>query len=185
TLENRSMTKLQPAPRPGILDIAPYVPGRDSAAGAARIFKLSSNESPFGPPPAAVEACREACAGLAFYPDGSASRLREAIGAACGLNPANIVCGNGSDELLGLLAHTYLGPGDEAIHTEHGFLAYPIQTRAAGATAVVAPETDETASVDAILERVTPRTRMVFLANPNNPTGTYLPVSEVRRLHAD
>src|SRR5690606_29335018 len=106
------------------------------------------------------------------------------IGDVHRLNPANIVCGNGSDELLGLLAHTYLGPGDEAIHTEHGFLVYPIQIRAAGAVPVVAPETGETADVDAILERVTPRTKMVFLANPNNPTGTYLPFGEVRRLHA-
>ncbi len=183
-MEDAPMTKSLPAPRPGILEIAAYVPGRDRVAGMTRLHKLSSNENPFGPPEAAIEACRNVGSKLSLYPDGAATELREAIGAAHGLNPANIVCGNGSDELLGLLAHVYLGPGDEAIHTEHGFLVYPIQIRAAGATPVVAPEVDETANVDAILERVTARTRMVFLANPNNPTGTYLPLSEVRRLHA-
>lgn len=178
------MNRPLPKPRAGIMNIAPYVPGRETVQGVARIFKLSSNETPFGPSPAAIEAVRKFGTNLAIYPDGAAAELREAIGAVHGLHPANIVCGNGSDELLGLLAHTYLGPGDEAIHTEHGFLVYPIQIAAAGATSVVAPEKGETADIDAILERVTPRTRMVFLANPNNPTGTYLPFGEIRRLHA-
>lgn len=173
-----------PTPRQGILDIAPYVPGRETVAGVERVYKLSSNETPFGASPAAVEAYRSVASRLSIYPDGSSSALRAAIAAAHGLNPDNILCGNGSDELLGLLAHTYLGPGDEAIHTEHGFLVYPIQIRAAGATPVVAPERNAAADVDAILAAVTPRTKMVFLANPNNPTGTYLPFSEVRRLHA-
>ena len=110
--------------------------------------------------------------------------LREAIAAAYGLNPERIVCGNGSDELLTLLAQTYLSPGDEAIFSAHGFLIYKIAIAAAGATPVVAPETDETASVDALLAAVTPKTRLVYLANPNNPTGTYLSHSEVKRLHA-
>lgn len=173
-----------PQPKPGVMDIAAYVPGRSKAAPGGRLFKLSSNETPLGPSPLARQAFAAASARLEDYPDGSATALREAIGAAHGLNPANIVCGNGSDELLGLLASVYLAPGDEAIHTEHGFLVYHIATLAAGARPVVVPETDRTADVDAILGAVTGRTRLVFLANPNNPTGTYLPIEEVRRLHA-
>jgi histidinol-phosphate aminotransferase len=120
---------------------------------------------------------------LQDYPDGSASDLREAIGRVFGLDPSRIVCGAGSDDLLNLLARAYLSDGDEAIHTTHGFLVYPIATLGTGATPVVAPEKDYTADVDAILQRVTPKTRMVFLANPNNPTGTYLPFDEIKRLH--
>ena len=119
---------------------------------------------------------------LAEYPDGSASALREAIGRAFGLDPARIVCGAGSDELLHLLAQAFLGPGDEAIHTTHSFLVYPIATLAAGGTPVVAAEKNYTANVDTILAAVSPRTRIVFIANPNNPTGTYLPFDEVQRL---
>src|SRR5215470_794876 len=121
---------------------------------------------------------------LEDYPDGSASTLREAIGAAFGLDPDRIVCGAGSDDLLNLLARAYLGDGDEAIYTTHGFLVYPIATMGTGAKAIAVPETEFTASVDAILKAVTPRTRMIFLANPNNPTGTYLPFDEVKRLHS-
>ena len=121
---------------------------------------------------------------LELYPDGSATKLREAIAEVHGLNPANILCSNGSDELLGLIAQTYLRAGDESIFTEHGFLVYKIQTLAAGGTPVVVKEKQERADVDAILAAVTDRTRLVFLANPNNPTGTYLPFGEVRRLHA-
>jgi histidinol-phosphate aminotransferase len=178
------MSAKRPTPRPGVLDIAPYVPGRATATGGAKVHKLSSNETPLGPSPAAIEAYRAAAASLERYPDGSARKLREAIGAAHGLNPDRIVCGAGSDEILNLIAHAYIGPGDEAIHTAHGFLVYPIATRAAGGTPVVAPETELTADVDAILARVSERTRVVFLANPNNPTGTYVPFKEVRRLHA-
>lgn len=178
------MTSPRPKPRPGVLDIAPYVPGKSTATGGAKLHKLSSNETPLGPSPKAIAAFRETADSLELYPDGSAAALREAIGAAYGLNPDRIVCGAGSDEILNLIAHAYIGPGDEAIHTEHGFLVYPIAIRAAGGTPVVAPETDLTADVDAILSRLSERTRVVFLANPNNPTGTYLPFSEVRRLHA-
>ena len=117
------------------------------------------------------------------YPDGSASELREAIGRAFGLDPDRIVCGAGSDDLLNLLARAYLADGDEAIHTTHGFLVYPIATLGTGAKPVVAPETEYTADVDAILSAVTPKTKIVFLANPNNPTGTYVPFDEVKRLH--
>jgi histidinol-phosphate aminotransferase len=172
-----------PKPRPGVLDIDAYVPGKSSAPGVAKVFKLSSNETPLGPSPRAVAAYKEAGAHLEEYPDGSASDLREAIGRAFGLDPDRIVCGAGSDDLLNLLARAYLADGDEAIHTTHGFLVYPIATRGTGATAVVAPETAYTASVDAILACVTKKTKVVFLANPNNPTGTYVTFDEVKRLH--
>ena len=182
-------TELRPQPRPqprrGIMDIAAYVPGKSHApAGVAKVHKLSSNENPLGPSPKAIAAAKATAEKLALYPDGPATRLREAIAAVHGLNPANIMAFNGSDEAIALVARTYLGEGDEGIYCEHGFLAYPIYIKATGATAVVAPETAERADVDAILAAVTPRTRMVFLANPNNPTGTYLPFEEVRRLHA-
>ena len=179
------MTKLanRPNPNPGIMDIAPYVPG-GSGANGAKFFKLSSNESPLGASPRAIAAYRAEADALELYPDGAATALREAIAGRYGLKAEHIVCGAGSDELLQLLAHAYLGPGDEAIYSQYGFLVYPIAIRANGATAVVAPERDETADVDAMLARVSARTKLVFLANPNNPTGTYLPFSEVRRLHA-
>jgi histidinol-phosphate aminotransferase len=166
-----------------VLDIAAYVPGDDKSS-ASRVFKLSSNETPLGPSPLAVEAYRANADRLHIYPDGAAAALREAIAAAYGLNPERIVCGNGSDELLTLLAQNYLTPGDEAIFSAHGFLVYRIAILASGGTPVAAPERDETADVDAILERVTPKTRLVYLANPNNPTGTYVPYEEVKRLHA-
>ncbi len=181
------MTQMQdntPRPRPSILEITPYVPGESEVAGARKVFKLSSNESPLGPSPAAKEAFRAAAEHLTEYPDGTARDLRAAIAERHGLNPDNIVCGNGSDELLTLLAQAYLSPGDEAIHTEHGFLIYPVAIRAAGGVPVVAREENLTASVDAILEKVTERTKLVYLANPNNPTGTYLPIDELKRLQA-
>lgn len=174
----------RPTPRPGVLDIAPYVPGRSEGAGGFTRHKLSSNETPLGPSPRAVEAYRAAAAGLHRYPDGSALALRRAVGAVHGVDPDRIVCGAGSDELLNLLAHLFLVPGDEAIHTEHGFLVYKIATLASGGLPVVAQETALTADVDAILAAVGPRTRLVYLANPNNPTGTYLPHAEIERLHA-
>nr|WP_208998339.1 histidinol-phosphate transaminase [Roseibium aquae] len=175
---------MRPVPRPGVLGIAPYVPGKSKAANGRTLFKLSSNETPLGASPAARAALEDVSAHLELYPDGSAAELRAAIGEVYGINPDRIVCGAGSDEILSLLAYAYLGPGDEAIYSEHGFLVYDIAIRAAGATPVVAPEQDLTADVDAILARITDRTRMVFLANPNNPTGTYLPFSDIRRLHA-
>jgi len=178
------MAKRGPNPRPGILDIAPYVPGTSGLPGAGTVIKLSSNETPFGPSPKAVEAYLAQAPHLSRYPDGSAAPLREALAGRYGLDAARIVAGAGSDELLNLLAAAYLGPGDEAIYTEHGFLVYKIAIMARGASPVVAPETDLTADVDAILARVTDATRMVFLANPNNPTGTYLPFDEIKRLHA-
>jgi histidinol-phosphate aminotransferase len=172
------------APKPGILDIAPYVGGRAEAAGARAPVKLSSNESPLGPSPAAVAAFRDAAARLEAYPEGSARVLRDAIAGAYGLDPARIVCGNGSDELLTLLAHAYLRPGDEVQFSAHAFLVYRIATLSNSAVPVVVPETNLTVDVDAMLAAVTPKTRLVYLANPNNPTGSYLPHDEVRRLHA-
>lgn len=177
--------ELRPQPRPGIMDIDAYVPGKSHApAGVTKVHKLSSNENPLGPSPKAVAAAQAVAASLQLYPDGSAMRLREAIATTHGLNVANIMVFNGSDEALALLSRIYLGEGEEAIYCEHGFLAYPIYIRAVGATPVIAKETDERANVDAILAAVTPKTRMVFLANPNNPTGTYLSFEEVKRLHA-
>ena len=178
-----SNLSVRPMPQPGILDIEPYVPGKSGAKGA-KVYKLSSNESPLGASPKAVAAFSKESSRLELYPDGSAKSLREAIAARYGLKTETIVCGAGSDELLQLLAHAYLGPGDEAIYSQYGFLVYPIAIKANGATAIVAPERDFTAGVDDILARVSERTRIVFLANPNNPTGTYLPFSEVKRLHA-
>ena len=177
------MTANRPQPRPGVLDIAPYIPGKSSAPGIAKIFKLSSNETPLGASAATVAAYKTIAEHLEDYPDGSASALREAIGDVFGLDPDRIVCGAGSDDLLNLIARAYLADGDEAIHTTHGFLVYPIATLGTGAKPVVAPEKNFTADVDAILARVTPRTKVVFLANPNNPTGTYIPFDEVKRLH--
>ncbi|RWK54126.1 histidinol-phosphate transaminase [Mesorhizobium sp.] len=182
---NQASDQARPTPRAGIMEIEAYVPGKSTApASVAKVHKLSSNENPLGPSPKAIEAARDVAAKLDIYPDGTARRLREAIAEVHGLNPANIVCSNGSDEILGLLAQTYLAPGDEAVITEHGFMVYKIYIQSAGAVPVSVKETNERADVDAILAAVTPRTRIIFLANPNNPTGTYLPFQEVRRLHA-
>lgn len=175
---------LVPKPRSGILDIDIYVPGKSKAPAGVKLHKLSSNETPLGPSPKAIEAFASAGTSLELYPDGSAEKLRNAIAGRYGLDPARIICGAGSDELLSLIAFTYLGPGDEGLYSEHGFLVYRIATLAAGATPVIAKEKNFTTDVDAILAAVTPRTRVVFLANPNNPTGTYIPFEEVKRLHA-
>jgi histidinol-phosphate aminotransferase len=172
-----------PAPKAGILQISPYVPGKSAASGG-KTYKLSSNESPLGASPAAVKAFAAEASRLALYPDGGATALREAIAGRYGLKAENIVCGAGSDELLQLLGHAYLSPGDEAIYSQHGFMVYPIIIQANGAVARVAAENNFTTDVDEVLRLVSPRTRIVFIANPNNPTGTYLPFDEVKRLHA-
>jgi histidinol-phosphate aminotransferase len=175
--------KQTPEPNSSILEIAAYVPGKSKATGATKIHKLSSNETPLGASPRVQEAIRNTLEELELYPEGSSLVLREAIASVHGLNADNILCGNGSDELLGLLSRTYLSQGDEAIYSEHGFLVYKIEILASGATPVVVKEKNLTVDVDAVLAAITPRTKMVFLANPNNPTGTYLPSSELRRLH--
>lgn len=173
-----------PKPVKGVLDISPYVPGRAGAEGVARVFKLSANETPLGPSPAAIEAYQAAAARMSLYPEGSVRALREAIAGRYGLSPERIICGNGSDELLHMLAQVYLSEGDETIATEHGFTVYPIVTKAAGATCIQVREKNLCADVDTILAAVTPRTKIVFIANPNNPTGSYLPVEEMKRLQA-
>ncbi len=179
-----SAAPLRPVPRPGVSAIEAYIPGKSGAPGAHKVHKLSSNETPLGPSPAALAALQASAASLALYPDGNSTALRGAIAARYGLDPARIVCGAGSDELLSLLAYAYVGPGDEGLFSAHGFLVYRIAVLAAGGTPVAAPERDLTTDVDALLARVSERTKIVYVANPNNPTGTYLPFEEVRRLHA-
>ena len=171
-------------PRPGILEIEPYVGGKAEAEGAARVVKLSANESAIGPSPRAIEALRAAAATIHRYPDGGARTLRAAIGERFRLDPERIVCGAGSDELIQLLMRAYAGPGDEILYSAHGFLMYKLSALGVGATPAAAPERELRADVDALLERVSSRTRMVFLANPNNPTGSYLTPDELARLHA-
>ncbi|MDR3474875.1 MAG: histidinol-phosphate transaminase [Devosia sp.] len=173
----------RPVPQPGILKIAPYVPGRADAPQGVTPIKLSANESPLGASPRAREAMRAAIEHPEIYPEGSSRVLREALGEVHGLDPARIVCGFGSDDLLHLLAQVYLGEGDEAVMSQYGFNVYPIVTRGASAEIVMAPETDYRASIEALLGAVTARTRVLFLANPNNPTGTYLSAGELDRLH--
>jgi histidinol-phosphate aminotransferase len=171
-------------PQPGVLDIAPYRGGEAGAPGFERPIRLASNESALGPSPRAIAAYRALADDMHRYPDGGADALREALARHYGLPADRIVCGNGSDELIGLLTKAYAGPGNDVVMSRHGFLMYPIAAKAAGAGVVVAPESNLTANVDALLKAVTPRTRIVFLANPNNPTGTYLSSDEVKRLHA-
>jgi histidinol-phosphate aminotransferase len=178
-----TQTMKYPQPKAGIMDIEAYVPGKSSAKGA-KIHKLSSNESPIGASSKAVEAFKQASEKLALYPDGSATALREAIAQRYGLSADRIICGAGSDEILQLLAHAYLGPGDEAVYSQYGFMVYPIVIQANGATSVVAQETTFTTDVDTMIAAVTPKTKMVFVANPNNPTGTYISYQDLRRLHA-
>ncbi len=164
------------------MEIAPYVGGESGIEGKSRTIKLSSNEGAFGPSPKAMEAYMALAGELHRYPDGGAIGLRQELATLYGLDADRIVCGAGSDEILSLLCYAYAGPGDEVLHSAHGFLMYAISARAAGATPVAAPETDLTADVDSLLAHVTERTKIVFLANPNNPTGTYLSNSEVERL---
>lgn len=173
-----------PEPRPGLLEIAAYKGGAAEAPGAKRRLRLASNENPLGPSPLAVEAARRAAAELHRYPDGHSTALREALAAHEGIDPDRIVCGAGSDEIISLLCRAYAGPGDEVLYSAHGFLMYAISARTVGARPVAAPERDLTADVEALLALVTPATRLVFLANPNNPTGSYLSAADVRRLHA-
>jgi len=172
-----------PVPGPGILDIAPYIGGEAEVAGVERPIRLASNESALGPSPKAIAAYRALADEVHRYPDGSAAELRQALGRHHGLDPERIVCGSGSDELISLLLRAYAGPGSEVLYSRHGFLMYPIGAQAVGATPVAVAERELTADVDGFLARVTERTRIVFIANPNNPTGTYLSADEMARLH--
>jgi histidinol-phosphate aminotransferase len=183
-LRDHEAAMTDPRPHPEILQIKPYVAGEASIAGVERVIKLSSNEGAFGPPPGAQAAYLAKAAVLHRYPDGACAGLRQAIGARFGLDPARIVCGAGSDDLIYQLCLSYGGPGTELMMTRHGFSIYRIAGRYAGCTIVEVAERDLTADVDALLAAVTPATRLVFLANPNNPTGSMLPQAEVARLRA-
>jgi histidinol-phosphate aminotransferase len=169
-------------PRPSILSVEPYVGGESKVPGVNRVIKLSSNEGAFGPPPGAIAAIAEMAKEAHRYPDGGATALREAIGRRFGLDPARIVCGNGSDELLALLILAYGGEGTELVMSAHGFMMYDLTGRWAGCRVIKVPERNLTADVDGLLAAVGPRTRLLFLANPNNPTGSILPQAEVDRL---
>jgi len=171
-------------PRPGILDIAPYVGGKAALSGVDSVIRLASNESPLGPSPRAQAAYGALAENLHRYPDGGAVDLHAALARHCGLDPARIVCGAGSDELIALLCRAYAGPGDEVLYSAHGFLMYAIAARSVGATPVAAPERNLCTDVDALLGAVTERTRLVFLANPNNPTGSMIDRDALHRLHA-
>lgn len=171
-----------PVPKPSVMHIKPYVGGKSTAGPGKPVIKLSSNESPLGPSAAALEAYASVSSSLHRYPDGHALRLREAIAEVQGLEIKNIVCGAGSDELIGLLMHAYGQPGDEMLYSTHGFLMYKIYAHAAGITPVAAPERNLTADVDALLAAVTPRTKLLFIANPNNPTGSLLSAQDMQRL---
>jgi len=173
-----------PKPRPEIFSVASYVGGESKLPGANRVIKLSSNEGAFGPPPAAIAAMQAAAAQMHRYPDGNMHALRAAIGKAFALDPAKITCGNGSDDLLTLLIQSFGGPGTELIMSEHGFSIYEIAGKLAGCAIRKAPERNLTTDVDAVLSLVSSRTRMVFLANPNNPTGTLIPEPDMQRLRA-
>ena len=176
------MTK--PAPKEWILGISPYVPGKAAADDGRPLIKLSANENPLGTGEAARAALMAATADLATYPDPGAAKMREAIAAVHGLDPARVIYGTGSDELLHIAASAYAGPGDEILYVKYGFSVYDIAARRVGATPVIAPDKDYATDVDALLAHVTEKTKVVFLANPNNPTGTMTPREEIARLHA-
>ncbi len=179
-----SAPEKRPQPRPGIMKIARYVGGEGGLPGIDDPIRLASNESALGPSPKAIAAYAAAKDSLHRYADGGAAALRRALGARHGIDPDRIVVGNGSDEIIGLVTKAYTGPGDEVLFSRHGFAMYPIATLAAGATPVTAPEAGYRADVDAMLGLVTEKTKIVFLANPNNPTGSYVTAGEVARLHA-
>lgn len=173
----------RPAPNPWISTITAYVPGSAEGGGHAKPVKLSSNENPWGASPRAVRALQAVAGESHRYPDGAATALREKIAALHGLDPERIVCGTGSDELLQLLPLIYCRPGDSVVHVRHGFMVYPIAARRAGAEPLAAPDAHYTADVDAILATVRNDTRIIFLANPNNPTGSMISAADVARLH--
>ncbi len=171
-----------PAPQPGIMEIELYQGGASKVPGVEDVLKLSSNENPHGAPESAVAAAREAAGAMHLYPSTDHAGLRRAIAEVHDLDAARVICGVGSDEVLHLLCQAYVGPGDEVVHPAQGFLMYPIATRAAGGTPVAAAERDRVVDVDAMLAACGPRTKLMFLANPANPTGTMIGGQDVVRL---
>ena len=170
--------------KPTIYEISPYVGGESKGADGQRIIKLSSNEGPFGPSPKAIEALKNMSADMHRYPDGGCTELRAALAVKNNIPAKNIVCGAGSDEIISILCHSYVGQGDEVIHSAHGFLMYAIYTKTSGGTPISVPEKNLRADIEAMANAVTDKTKIVFLANPNNPTGAYLKRDEVLALHA-
>lgn len=173
-----------PVVRPGILMTAAYVPGKREIEGVSTPIKLSSNESPHGPGPKALEAYRLLASDLCRYPDSAQSELRRTVAQVHGLDPVRLIFGNGSDEIIQMLTRAYVGAGDEVILSEHSFIMARTHALAQGAIVRVAPEPDFAVSADEILQRLTPLTKLVVIASPNNPCGTYLPRPELQRLHA-
>ncbi|SIN60552.1 histidinol-phosphate aminotransferase [Parasphingorhabdus marina DSM 22363] len=174
----------KPQPKDWIMGIAPYVPGKSSSDSGQKLVKLSANENPLGCSPAAKQALSDASGEVPRYPDPGSTKLREAIAAKHDLDPARIICGTGSDDILHLAANAFSGPGDEIIYVRYGFAVYDIAARRYGGTPVIADDVNYGTDVDAILAKVTDRTRVVFIANPNNPTGTLSSAEEIRRLQA-
>lgn len=174
----------KPQPKDWIMGIAPYVPGKSSGDGGQKLIKLSANENPLGCSPAAKQALSDASGDVPRYPDPGSTRLREAIAAKYDLDPARIICGTGSDDVLHLAANAFSGPGDEIIYVRYGFAVYDIAARRYGGTPVIADDVDYGTDVDAILAKVTDKTRVIFIANPNNPTGTLASAEDIRRLQA-
>lgn len=177
------VNKTRPIPKPWIEAIHAYAPGKSKSGDGRELVKLSANENPLGTSTSALAAAARA-APADRYPDPDATVLREAIGAQHGIDSSRIVCGTGSDELLNLAAQGYAGPGDEVIYVRYGFSVYDIAARRCGATPVITPDKDFGTDVDELLNRVNDKTRVVFIANPNNPTGSFLPRGEITRLHA-
>lgn len=175
---------MRPTPKPSVQAIAPYVPGKAKAEGFAQPLKLSANENPFGCSAAARAAYEAQASALHLYPDARTSALRAAIAAHYDLEPERLVFGAGSDELFAMATQAYLSDGDTMVQPQFGFAAWAIAARAAGGEVISAPEPDFVVDVDAMLAAVDARTRVMFLANPANPTGTWLPFREIERLHA-
>ena len=173
---------LSPEPLTGLKNIAPYIGGESQITGIERIIKLGSNEGAFGPSKKVMEALKNNAQEFSRYPDGDCNELRELLANKNQLSKDNIICGAGSDELISLICRSYAGPEDEILYSAHGFAMYPIYGRTVRATVISAPETNITVDVDQLLERVTDKTKLLFIANPNNPTGTYIPRSEIQRL---
>ncbi len=174
------MTKL--VPQPGIMDIALYQGGKSHVDGIAEILKLSSNENPLGPSTDAMQAIRDSAGQVHLYPSTDHAALRRAIAEVHGLDPDRIICGVGSDEVLQFVTQAFAGPGDQILHTAHGFSMYPILARMAGAAPICVPETDRMVDVDTVIDAITDKTRVILITNPGNPTGTMLAQDDLQRL---